>query len=89
VAGELTTAQVGQPKVTIVEDFALEYYSDSVRVSHSDRSFALDFGRAVPWHENEVKFSARVLMSPQGFQSLLEALQENWQKYVDQYAPKR
>jgi len=88
VVAHLTTEKVAQQKVTIVEDFGLEHYSDSVRVSHSDRTFALDFGRAIPWHENEVKFSVRILMSPQGFQSLLEALQENWAKYVEQYSPK-
>ncbi|HMM93969.1 DUF3467 domain-containing protein [Phycicoccus sp.] len=61
-------------------------WSNLARVSHSPYEFTIDFMR-VDFNDFEGVVVQRVNMSPLMISQLIEALQDNWQKYAQKSLP--
>jgi len=59
-------------------------YSNFVVISHSLSEFVLDFARILPGSPKSKVF-ARVVMTPPNVRSLLSALENNVEKYENQF----
>lgn len=76
-----------QPKqinVELGEKESEGIYSNLALITHSSAEFIIDFTRMVP-NVPKTKVYARIIMTPQHTKSLLKALQENIDKYEEQY----
>ena len=59
-------------------------YSNSMRVTHTQEEFVLDFLNIVP-ADNTGVLVARIVTSPEHFKRIVSALKENLQKYEDRF----
>lgn len=66
--------------IKIEEDTAEGTYSNLVMISHSPEEFILDFIRVVPGVQ-QAKVKSRIIVSPQHARRLLNALEENIERY--------
>jgi hypothetical protein len=76
-----------EPKV--IEKIDFELYSDVVRIVHNPRSFAIDFGQVVPWHERELVYRARIYMSPEHFAAFVDVLKRNLEIFKTTFGKKK
>ena len=79
-----TQNQPKQINVELGEKESEGIYSNLALITHSSAEFIIDFTRMVP-NVPKTKVYARIIMTPQHTKSLLKALQENIEKYEDQY----
>ncbi len=76
-----TTQQIN---VELGEKEAEGIYSNFALISHSPAEFVIDFTRMLPGVP-KAKVFARIIMTPQHAKSFLKALQDNIQKYENQF----
>jgi len=72
--------------IELPEDVAEGTYSNLAIISHSNSEFVLDFIRLVP-NVPKAKVKARMILTPQHAKRLLKALQDNVEKYENQFGP--
>jgi len=73
-----------QINVELGEKEAEGIYSNLALISHSPAEFIIDFTRMLPGTP-KAKVFARIIMTPQHAKSLLKAMQDNVQKYENQF----
>ncbi|MBD3373982.1 DUF3467 domain-containing protein [candidate division KSB1 bacterium] len=73
-----------QINIQLGEKEAEGIYSNLALISHSPAEFIFDFTRVLPGVP-KTKVYARVIMTPQHAKSLLTALQDNIQKFEEQF----
>lgn len=73
-----------QINIELGEKEAEGVYSNFVVISHSPAEFVLDFTRLLPGIP-KAKVFARIIMTPQHAKTLSKALQDNIEKYENQY----
>jgi len=73
-----------QINVELGEKEAEGIYSNLAIISHSPAEFVIDFTRILPGVP-KAKVHARIVMTPQHARLLLNALDENIEKYENQY----
>lgn len=76
--------QPQQINIEIGEKEAEGIYSNLAIISHSPAEFIIDFTRVLPGIPKS-KISARIVMTPQHAKMLLNALNENLDKYQNQF----
>lgn len=72
----------GEINVQLDEETAEGVYSNLVMISHSPEEFVFDFIRVVPGVQN-AKVKSRIIVTPQHARRLLNALQENVERYEE------
>ncbi len=70
--------------IEVDRDVADGTYSNMVIISHSSSEFVLDFIRVMP-NTPKARIKSRVILTPQHAKRLLNALQDNLQKYEQQF----
>jgi len=70
--------------IKIPEDKVDGTYANFVVITHSHAEFILDFTRVVPGTD-KANVQSRVIMAPQNAKALLQALQNNIQRYEQQH----
>ncbi|MDZ7372786.1 MAG: DUF3467 domain-containing protein [candidate division KSB1 bacterium] len=73
-----------QLSVELGEKEAEGIYSNLVLITHSPAEFVIDFTRMVPGIP-KAKVYARIIMTPQHAKSFLKALQENIERYENEF----
>jgi hypothetical protein len=68
--------------IQVDEETAEGTYSNLVMIAHSPEEFILDFIRVVPGVQ-QAKVKSRIIISPQHARRLLNALEENIERYED------
>ncbi len=76
--------QSQQINIELGEKEAEGIYSNMALITHSPAEFVIDFTRIVPGVP-KTRVYARIIMTPQHAKSFLQALQENIQKYENQF----
>lgn len=76
--------QVKNLKVVMNPEVESGIYANVAMVIHSDSEFLTDFGLIQPSRET-VRVGARIVMTPKTAKQLLLALNQNIQKYEEQY----
>lgn len=61
-------------------------YSNLVMISHSSEEFVLDFIRVVPGMQ-KARVKSRIIITPQHAMRLLDALDENIERYEQEHGP--
>jgi len=80
----MNTKKEKQINIELSEAVAEGTYSNLVLISHSPAEFVLDFIRVVPGRP-KAKVYSRIIMAPQHAKSLARALQDNLNKYEQQF----
>lgn len=75
-----------QVNIEISEEVAEGVYSNMAIISHSSSEFVLDFVRIMP-NAPKARVKSRVILTPEHAKRLLIALQDNLQKYEQQFGP--
>lgn len=70
--------------IELSEEVAEGIYSNLAIISHSSSEFVLDFVRVMP-NAPKAKVKSRVILTPEHAKRLLNALQDNVNKYERQY----
>lgn len=75
-----------QPELNIEldEETAEGTYSNLVMIAHSPEEFILDFIRVVPGVQ-KARVKERIIITPQHAKRLLQALQDNVERYEEDY----
>jgi Protein of unknown function (DUF3467) len=73
-----------QMEVELSEDMAEGVYANLAMIAHSHSEFVLDFIRMMPGVP-KAKVKARVVITPEHAQRLLQALKDNIRKYEEAY----
>ena len=75
-----------QPELNIEldEETAEGTYSNLVMIAHSPEEFILDFIRVVPGVQ-KARVKERIIITPQHAKRLLQALQDNIERYEEDY----
>lgn len=79
------------PKISVPEAQRAGVWANYAVVSHSPHEFTLDFVRVEPQLEAGGPSGlvvSRVSLSPLMVTQLIDALQENWQKYAERALPR-
>ena len=76
--------QQQQVNIELPEEMADGEYANFVVITHSHAEFILDFTRVVPGSP-KAKVQSRVIMAPQNAKALLNALQNNIERYENQH----
>lgn len=76
--------QENQMEVELSEDMAEGVYANLAMIAHSHSEFVLDFIRMMPGVP-KAKVKARVVITPEHAQRLLQALKDNIRKYEEAY----
>jgi hypothetical protein len=85
MAGEQDDQQQGQQiNIELGEKEAEGIYSNLAIISHSPAEFVIDFTRILPGVPR-ARVHARVIMTPQHARLFLNALEDNIEKYEQQY----
>jgi hypothetical protein len=90
VTDEIPEVPAGfEPKVEILPEHRAGVWANYARVSHSPYEFTLDFVR-LDFTERPPNgvVVARVSVSPLMVTQLIEALNDNWQKYAEKAMPR-
>ena len=74
---------VQKPRLVIRQDMDV-VYSNMARIAHTPAEFILDFARRLPGEPN-IPVLSRVMMSPLGAKLLIKALEDNIQRFEEQY----
>ncbi|MES2795601.1 MAG: DUF3467 domain-containing protein [Bacteroidota bacterium] len=77
-------AQENQMEVELSEEMAEGVYANLAMIAHSHSEFVLDFIRMMPGVP-KAKVKARVVITPEHAQRLLQALKDNIRKYEEAY----
>jgi len=72
--------------IELSEEVAEGVYSNLVMIAHSNSEFVLDFIRLMPGVP-KAKVKSRIVISPEHALRLLEALQDNVDKYEEAFGP--
>lgn len=73
-----------QLNIELTEEIAEGTYSNLAIISHSNSEFVIDFIRVMPGVP-KAKVKSRVLMTPEHAKRLLNALQDNIQKFESKH----
>ena len=73
-----------QISVELTEEVAEGVYSNMAIISHSSSEFVLDFLRIMP-NSNKAKVKSRIILTPEHAKRLLHALEENMDKFENQF----
>lgn len=73
-----------QINIELSEEMAEGVYANLAMIAHSNTEFVLDFIRLMPGVP-KAKVKARVILTPEHAQRLLNALQDNINKYEDNF----
>lgn len=71
-------------EIELSEDIAQGSYSNLAIISHSPSEFVIDFVRVVPGAP-KAKVKSRIILSPDRAKALLQALNDNIDKYEQVY----
>ncbi|EMR04057.1 DUF3467 domain-containing protein [Cesiribacter andamanensis] len=77
-------AKSHQINIELTEDIAEGVYSNLAMVAHSNSEFVIDFIRLMPGVP-KAKVKARVILTPEHAKRLLQALNDNIQKYENSF----
>src|SRR6266480_2441500 len=77
-----------QLQVELGEKEAEGIYSNLAIITHSPAEFIIDFTRVTPGVPR-ARVHARIIMTPQHFKLLLNAMKENMDRFESQYGPVR
>jgi len=72
--------------IELDEETAEGLYSNLVMISHSSEEFVMDFIRVVPGVQ-KARVKSRIIITPQHALRLLDALEENIERYEDTHGP--
>ena len=70
--------------IELSEDIAEGVYANLAMIAHSSSEFVIDYIRLMPGVP-KAKVKARIVITPEHAKRLLNALEENIQKYVKRY----
>jgi Protein of unknown function (DUF3467) len=84
VKNNIENPQETQMEVELSEDMAEGVYANLAMIAHSHSEFVLDFIRMMPGVP-KAKVKARVVITPEHAQRLLQALKDNIRKYEEAY----
>jgi Protein of unknown function (DUF3467) len=84
VKNKIENPQETQMEVELSEDMAEGVYANLAMIAHSHSEFVLDFIRMMPGVP-KAKVKARVVITPEHAQRLLQALKDNIRKYEEAY----
>lgn len=73
-----------QLNIELAEDIATGVYSNLAIITHSPTEFVSDFVQIMPGMPKG-KVRSRIIMTPQNAKRLMQALQENVQKYEQHF----
>lgn len=73
-----------QMNIELSDEVAEGIYSNLAIIAHSHSEFVIDYVRLVP-NVPKAKVKSRILLTPPHAKRFLRALQENIQKYEDQF----
>lgn len=71
-------------KLQFCEDAAQGKYANLAVVAHSSSEFVIDFAKVLPGFQSPLVHS-RVIMAPEHLKRLIAALEDNMNKYEQQY----
>lgn len=74
----------GQLNIELTEDIADGIYSNLAVISHSNAEFIVDFIRVLPGIQ-KAKVKSRIVLTPLHAKKLLQALNDNIQKFEAQH----
>ena len=80
--------QQNKLNIELTDEVAQGIYSNLAIISHSSSEFLLDFIRMMPGIP-KAKVKSRIILTPEHAKRLLFALQENVEKYEQQFGPIR
>jgi hypothetical protein len=72
--------------IELSEDIAEGVYANLAMIAHSNSEFVLDFIRLMPGVP-KAKVKSRIILTPEHAKRLLEALQENVNKFETAFGP--
>ncbi|MDX1628460.1 MAG: DUF3467 domain-containing protein [Fulvivirga sp.] len=75
-----------QINIELSEETAEGIYANLAMIAHSNSEFVIDFIRLMPGVP-KAKVKSRIVVTPEHAKRLLGALQENIQKYEDNFGP--
>lgn len=78
--------QKNQLSINISPEVAGGKYANLAVIGHTPSEFVLDFAAVLPGNPN-AQVQSRVILAPEHAKRLLFALQENIQKYENQFGP--
>ena len=73
-------------EIELTDEIAQGTYSNLAIISHSQSEFIIDFVRVVPGAP-KAKVKSRVLLTPERAKALLDALQDNINKFETSFGP--
>lgn len=73
-------------QIELSEEIAQGTYANLAIIAHSSSEFILDFIRLVPGVP-KAKVQSRIILTPENAKRLLFALQDNINRYEDQFGP--
>jgi hypothetical protein len=86
MADDKKKAQDNQINIELSEEIAEGVYSNLAMIAHSNSEFVIDFIRLMPGVP-KAKVKSRVVITPEHAKRLLNALQDNIQKYEESFGP--
>lgn len=76
----------GQINIELTEEVAEGTYANLAMIAHSNSEFVIDFIRLMPGLP-KAKVKSRIILTPEHAKRLIQALQENVQKYEQSFGP--
>lgn len=84
MADEKQNVQDNQINIELSEEIAEGVYSNLAMIAHSNSEFVIDFIRLMPGVP-KAKVKSRVVITPEHAKRLLTALEDNIQKYEENF----
>jgi hypothetical protein len=78
--------QQGQINIELTEEIAEGIYSNLAMIAHSNSEFVIDFIRLMPGVP-KAKVKSRIVITPEHAKRLLQALNDNIDKYEASFGP--
>ena len=86
MADEKKNVLENQINIELSEEFAEGVYSNLAMIAHSNSEFVIDYIRLMPGVP-KAKVKSRIVITPEHAKRLLSALQDNIQKYEENFGP--
>jgi hypothetical protein len=86
MADDKKNVKDNQINIELSEEIAEGVYSNLAMIAHSNSEFVIDFIRLMPGVP-KAKVKSRVVITPEHAKRLLTALEDNIQKYEENFGP--
>lgn len=86
MADQDNTKNQNQINIELTEEVAEGEYANLAMIAHSNSEFVIDFIRLMPGVP-KAKVKSRIVITPEHAKRLLNALNDNIQKYEDAFGP--